>query len=115
MRTRESEGERQGGAWRLRGVEEEAGGGQGEAGGGRGLSGARHASPLFVLLAEEEDDKGALGWAGQVGCLLGRRGRPGKSLSLFYFLFSIFFLQLCDFIKNTRPNPKIMKLINATV
>ena len=25
---------------------------------------ARHASPLFVLLAEEEDDKGALvGWA----------------------------------------------------
>ena len=67
MRTRESEGERQGGAWRLRGVEEEAGGGQGEAGGGRGLSGARHASPLFVLLAEEEEDKGEeVGWAGQM-------------------------------------------------
>ena len=49
------------------GVEEEAGGGQGEAGGGRGLSGARHASPLFVLLAEEEDDKGEeVGWAGQM-------------------------------------------------
>ena len=48
------------------GVEEEAGGGQGEAGGGRGLSGARHASPLFVLLAEEEEDKGEeVGWAAQ--------------------------------------------------
>ena len=46
-----------------------SGGGQGEAGGGRGLSGARHASPLFVLLAEEEEDKGEeeVGWAGQVG------------------------------------------------
>ena len=48
---------------------------EGEAGGGRGLSGARHASPLFVLLAEEEEDKGEeVGWAGwagwwrQVGC-----------------------------------------------
>ena len=52
------------------GVEEggnQAGGGQGEAGGGRGLSGARHASPLFVLLAEEEEDKGEeVGWAGQM-------------------------------------------------
>ena len=60
MRTRESEGERQGGAWRLRGVEE-------EAGGGRGSVGARHASPLFVLLAEEEEDKGEeVGWASQM-------------------------------------------------
>jgi hypothetical protein len=41
---------------------------RGEAGGGRGLSGARHASPLFVLLAEEEEDKGEeVGWAGQMG------------------------------------------------
>ena len=66
MRTRESEGERQGGAWRLRGVEEEAGGGQGEAGGGRGLSGARHAS---VLLARRKTTGGVeMGWAvlGQV-------------------------------------------------
>ena len=41
----------------------------GEAGGGRGSVGARHASPLFVLLAEEEEDKGEeeVGWAGQVG------------------------------------------------
>ena len=39
----------------------------GEAGGGRGLSGTRHASPLFVLLAEEEEDKGEeVGWAGQM-------------------------------------------------
>ena len=57
-----------GGAWRRGrgpGRREEAGGGQGEAGGGRGLSGARHASPLFVLLAEEEEDKGEeVGWAG---------------------------------------------------
>ena len=37
----------------------------GEAGGGRGSVGARHASPLFVLLAEEEEDKGEeVGWAG---------------------------------------------------
>ena len=48
---------------------------RGEAGGGRGLSGARHASPLFVLLAEEEDDKGEeVGWAGQMGWPAG----PGK-------------------------------------
>ena len=60
----------------------EAGGGQ-EAGGGRGLSGARHASPLFVLLAEEEDDKGEeVGWAGQMGWPAGpleELGRPGRS------------------------------------
>ena len=38
-----------------------------EAGGGRGSVGARHASPLFVLLAEEEEDKGEeVGWAGQM-------------------------------------------------
>ena len=49
------------------GRREEAGGGQGEAGGGRGSVGARHASPLFVLLAEEEEDKGEeVGWAGQM-------------------------------------------------
>ena len=69
----ESEGEVRGGSGRRvasPGVEEggnQAGGGQGEAGGGRGLSGARHASPLFVLLAEEEEDKGEeVGWAGQM-------------------------------------------------
>ena len=71
-----SEGEERGppgrGAWhrgRGPGRREEAGGGQGEVGGGRGLSGARHASPLFVLLAKEEDDKGwkEVGWAGQMG------------------------------------------------
>ena len=38
-----------------------------EAGGGRGLSGARHASPLFVLLAEEDEVKGEeVGCAGQM-------------------------------------------------
>ena len=61
-----------------------------EAGGGRGLSGARHASPLFVLLAKEEDDKGEeVGWAGQMGWPAG----PGKwrqvtSFSLCFIFFS---------------------------
>ena len=57
-----------GSAWRLRASRREATRqevARGEAGGGRGLSGARHASPLFVLLAEEEEDKGEeVGWAG---------------------------------------------------
>ena len=60
------------------GRREEAGGGQGEAGGGRGLSGARHASPLFVLLAEEEEDKGEeVGWAGRLRCWARRGARWG--------------------------------------
>ena len=58
-------------AWRLRASRREATRqevARGEAGGGRGLSGARHASPLFVLLAEEEEDKGEeVGWAGWWG------------------------------------------------
>ena len=65
---------------------------RGEAGGGRGLSGARHASPLFVLLAEEEEDKGEeVGWAGQVG-ELGRLGWTGKrQVSLLLcFIFLLF-------------------------
>ena len=84
------------------GVEEEAGGGQGEAGGGRGLPGARHASPLFVLLAEEEDDKGEeVGWAGQMGWPAGpgkwrQVGGPGGLLSLsIYFCSVLFFLFSC--------------------
>ena len=71
-----------GGVGEARGVSGRRGGRQpgrrwpgGEAGGGRGLSGARHASPLFVLLAEEEEDKGEeVGWAGQMG-LVGCRGK----------------------------------------
>ena len=59
-----------GGAWRLRASRREAPRqevARGEAGGGRGLLGARHASPLFGLLAEEEEDKGEeVGWAGQM-------------------------------------------------
>ena len=56
------------------------------------------ATPLFVLLAEEEEDKGEeVGWAGQMGwpagpVLVGCTVRPGKlgfSLSLF-FLFTVF-------------------------
>ena len=57
----------QGGSWHRGGVRGRLGNASVEAGGGRGLSGARHASPLFVLLAEEEDDKGEeVGWAGQM-------------------------------------------------
>ena len=42
---------------------------RGEAGGGRGSVGERHASPLFVLLAEEEEDKGGGGGLGRLGKL----------------------------------------------
>ena len=77
------------------GVEEggnQAGGGQGEAGGGRGLSGARHASPVFVLLAEEEEDKGEeVGWAGQMGWPAGpRQVSPGEVLCFISVLFYFF-------------------------
>ena len=62
MRTRESEGERQGGAWRLRGVEEEAGGGQGKQEVAE-ASRAR-ATPRLCLLAEEDDRGEDWRWAG---------------------------------------------------
>ena len=94
-RGREELGERVrglGGAWRRgRGPRrrEEAGGGQGEAGGGRGLSGARHASPLFVLLAKEEDDKGGGRWDGPARWA-GQVSGPGGFLLCF-----IFFLLFC--------------------
>ena len=61
MRTRESEGERQGGAWRLRGIEEEAGGGQGKQEVAE-ASRAR-AMPRLCLLAEEDDRGGEWRWA----------------------------------------------------
>ena len=66
QRERGSERGGWGGAWRHRGVEEEAGGGQGK----QEVAGAASApaTHLFVLLAEEEDDKGEeVGWAGQMG------------------------------------------------
>ena len=91
--------------WRLRGVEEEAGGGQGEAGGGRGLSGARHASPLFVLLVEEEEDKGEeVGWAARWGSWAGwwaARVRPGRLCSFLFFcsvyLYLFYFATILNF------------------
>ena len=77
MRTRESEGERQGGAWRLRGVEEEAGGGQGKQEVAE-ASRAR-ATPRLCLLAEEDDRGGSSGgglgrkcWAVQVASVSAR-------------------------------------------
>ena len=82
---RESEGERQGGAWRLRGVEEEAGGGQGKQEVAE-ASRAR-ATPRLCLLAEEDDRGGVeMGWA-VLGQVSGRQV-TSFSLSLFYF-FSI--------------------------
>ena len=65
----------------------------GKAGGGRGLSGARHASPLFVLLAEEEEDKGEeVGWAGWAGSG-GLHGRGQvTSLSVLFFSSVLFYL-----------------------
>ena len=63
----------------------------GEAGGGRGSVGARHASPLFVLLAEEEEDKGeggGLGRLGKLGRLWWAAGELGKLLlSVLFFVF----------------------------
>ena len=58
---------------------------------------ARHASPLFVLLAEEEDDKGAeVGWAGQMGWPAGpRQMSPGEVL---YFISILFY-----FVKFVLP------------
>ena len=62
-REREQRGRKRGEG--TRGVMGRLGNASVEAGGGRGLSGVRHASPLFVLLAKEEDDKGEeVGWAG---------------------------------------------------
>ena len=70
MRTRESEGERQGGAWRLRASrrkQEVA-----EQGGG----GARGGVAVSVLLAGRKTTGGVeMGWAGQVGLV----GCGGKS------------------------------------
>ena len=84
-----------------------------EAGGGRGLSGARHASPLVVLLAEEEDDKGEeVGWAESLE-ELGRLGWTGKrqvSLLLcfiFFFCFVLFNLSChCFEFKIIQTMPK---------
>ena len=55
---------------------------RGEAGGGRGSIGERHASTLFVLLAEEEEDKGEGGG-------LGRLGELGRWWRQVRFLFSL--------------------------
>ena len=79
-----------GGAWRHRGVEEEAGGGQGKQEVAE-ASRAR-ATPRLCLLAEEDDRGGVeMGWAvlGQVS------GRQVTSFSLsllflFYFCYFVF-------------------------
>ena len=90
---RESEGERQGGAWRLRGVEEEAGGGQGKQEVAE-ASRAR-ATPRLCLLAEEEEDKG--GGGGGLGRPDGagpgkwrQVSGPGGLLSLSIYFCSVF-------------------------
>ena len=54
------------------------------------------ATHLFVLLAEEEDDKGALvGWAGTGA---GPAGLPGeRQVSSFSFIYCFCFLLFCSF------------------
>ena len=69
---------------------------RGEAGGGRGSVGERHASPLFVLLAEEEEDKGGGGGLGRLG-ELGRWWRQVRflfSLCLFLIISVFYFAGL---------------------
>ena len=88
MRTRESEGERQGGAWRLRGVEEEARGGQGKQEVAE-ASRARATPRSFWRGGRRQGE--ALGWAGQMGWPAGpRQVSPGEVLCfisvLFYFV-----------------------------
>ena len=86
----ESEGEVRGcrgGAWRHRGVEEEAGGGQGKQEVAE-ASRAR-ATPRLCLLAEEDDRGGVeMGWA-VLGQVSGRQVSPGKFL-FFYFCSVLF-------------------------
>ena len=62
-----------------------------------GAGGCARRTQLLLLLEEEEDDIGVavVGWASWLGCQVGCAAvGPGKlqvsSLSLFYFLFSIF-------------------------
>ena len=77
---------------------------RGEAGGGRGSVGERHASPLFVLLAEEEEDKGGGGGLGRLG-ELGRWWRQVRFLfSLCLFLIISVFL-FCRFVLNLVLKP----------
>ena len=61
-------------------------------------------------------------WPGRVADSAGPPGgwasgkrRVSFVCSVFYLLFSIFFLQLCGFIKNTKSIPKIMQLLMTTV
>ena len=110
------------------GIEEggtQAGGGQGGKQEVAEASRAR-ATPLFVLLAEEEEDKGEeVGWAGQMGwpagpVLVGCTVRPGKlgfslSLSLLFTVFyfcSVFLLFNlfchCFEFKNNSTMPKLL-------
>ena len=90
MRTRESEGERQGGAWRLRGVEEEAGGGQGKQE-VAGASRARATPRSFWRGGRRQGE--ALGWAAGGAGPGGLRGVRQVSFlsSLLLFLFNSVF------------------------
>ena len=91
MRTRESEGERQGGALRLRGVEEEAGGGQGK----QEVAGVWPQAPAMRSSSswrEEDDDwQGQSAAPSQVGWASTGKAQVGFPLSLFLicFCFSI--------------------------
>ena len=109
MRTRESEGERQGGAWRLRASrrkQEVA-----EQGGG----GARGSVVVSVLLAgRKTTGEGGGGGLGRLGRLVApgrlRVSGPGRFSALFYFFSSVLFYLIlfchCFEFKNNSNNAK---------
>ena len=80
---------------------------RGEAGGGRGSVGERHASPLLVLLAEEEGDRGGrrrwarpAGGAGQLGRL--QVSGPGRLLFFLFFFCFVFLFNLLPLFLNFK-------------
>ena len=77
---------------------------RGEAGGGRGSVGERHASPLFVLLAEEEEDKGGGGGLGRLG-KLGRWWRQVRFFFSLCLLSNYFSFLFCRFVLNLVLKP----------
>ena len=91
MRARESEGERQEGAWRSVAWIRTKGGLQREAGGGRGAR--ARATPRLCLLAEEEEDKGGEGGLGRAGGGAGLAGLHGEAR----YFFSLFFISVLFF------------------
>ena len=98
----------QGGVWHLQGA--------GEAASRRWLGRAcAHGGHTPILLAKEEDDKGALvGWAGTGAGPAGLSGE--RQVSSFSFIYCFCFLLFCSFralLKILRHISEIMKLAQA--